>query len=118
MFCIYCGKEVVDYAKYCNHCGKYIGEITANNEEYDPELEAQIDEYGPLELLEERHCTAEEFKPDDNDNNVVFSYGSFPWQDDEDNDDEKVDFGQEVRVYGAVNKKRFGLGLGWKGSKK
>ena len=49
---------------------------------------------------------------------MVFSYGSFPWQDDEDNDDEKVDFGQEVRVYGAVNKKRFGLGLGWKGNKK
>lgn len=118
MFCIYCGKEVVDYAIYCNRCGKYIGETTNGKEDYDPELEAQIDEYGPVELLDDCPCDTEEFKPDDNDNNVVFAYGSFPWQDDIDNDDEKVDFGQEVRVYGAVNKKRFGLGLGWKGSKK
>lgn len=87
MFCIYCGKEVVSHAIYCNHCGKYIGET-------------------------------EEFKPDDNDNNVVFAYGSFPWQDDKDSDDGEIDFGQEVRVYGTVNKTRFSLGPWGKNKKK
>lgn len=112
MFCIYCGKEVVDYVIYCNHCGKYIGEITANNEEYDPELESQVDMYMSIELSDDYPCIAREFEPDDSSDNIVFSYGSFPWQDnnddnDKDSNDGEIDFGQEVRVYGTVNKKDY-----------
>lgn len=82
MFCIYCGKEVVDYAIYCNHCGKYIGETTTSKDAYDPELEAQVDEYGPLELLDDFSCNTREIESTNNDNDIVFSYGYFPWQDD------------------------------------
>ena len=103
MFCIYCGKEVVDYAIYCNHCGKYIGEITNNKEEYDPELEAQIDVYGPLELLDDYPCTANEFEPDDNDTNMVFSYGSFPWQAEK---DENTTLIQEVQELSFSRKRK------------
>lgn len=118
MFCIYCGKEVVDYARYCNHCGKYIGETTNSKEDYNPELQTEIDVYGPVELLDDYPCTTREFEPDDNDTNMVFSYGSFPWQDEKDNDDREIDFGQEVRVYGTVNKTRFDFGPWGKNKKK
>lgn len=118
MFCIYCGKEVVDYARYCNHCSKYIGETTNSKEDYNPELQTEIDVYGPVELLDDYPCTAREFEPDDNDTNMVFSYGSFPWQDEKDNDDREIDFGQEVRVYGTVNKTRFDFGPWGKNKKK
>lgn len=68
--------------------------------------------YMSIELSDDYPCIAREFEPDDDSDNIVFSYGSFPWQDntddnDKDSNDGEIDFGQEVRVYGTVNKKDY-----------
>lgn len=74
MYCIYCGKKVVEHARYCNYCGQFIGNVIIEQDGFDPEDNMTVDVYAPVELLDDM----EPFREVDDDINLVFSYGPVP----------------------------------------